>query len=178
MRWGSATRLFVGADYHNPFTSINCAAHELCQHLLYLELQYPLTSDNMNPIHHYLADGALGHCPGGTMQVWPLLLSTVQTPGDQFWPKLGRIKHDFGASICCSGHRKARNIDMCFINFLDHERAVVAGEHLVKVGAVLRAMDFIFGIWGSMKTFSHTKRMIIFYIIIMMYKWTCRNISP
>lgn len=32
-----------------------------------------------------------------------------------------------------SRHRKARNIDMCFINFLDHESAVVAGEHLVKV---------------------------------------------
>ena len=58
---------------------------------------------------------------------------------------------------------------MCFINFLDHESAVLAGEHLVKVGAVLRAMDFIFGIWGSMKTFSHTKRMILFYITMQKY---------
>ncbi|CAK9033507.1 unnamed protein product [Durusdinium trenchii] len=31
-----------------------------------------------------------------------------------------------------SRHRRKRNIDMCFINFVDHPSAVLAGEHLAK----------------------------------------------
>ena len=50
---------------------------------------------------------------------------------------------------------------MCFINFVDHKSAVVAGEHLVKV-PFLGGMK-TGGTWGSVKTLSHMKWMILYH---------------